>query len=151
MNIQQYYYYKDMDIKSFLVEQINDMLFNFKNNARIIRMIIKHFKFSYRIIYSDLLKEIVIAAKDELVNLLNEIPELLPYVHRDLNEHELRDKIYGGIWGEISEEEWDSSLFPEQLETLHNRYVIKEFLHPVWYKRYWLTAHDTLSYSRREI
>ena len=102
MNIQQYYHYKDMDIKAFLVEQITDMLFNFKNNARIIRMIIKHFKFNYRIIYPALLTDIVAAAKDELVNLLNEIPELLPYVHRDLNEHELRDKIYGGIWGEIS-------------------------------------------------
>ena len=71
MNIQEYYHYKDMEIKTFLIEQITEMLFNFKNNARIIRMVIKHFKFSYRIIYPALLREVVFAAKEELINLLS--------------------------------------------------------------------------------
>ena len=29
--------------------------------------------------------------------------------------------------------------------------MLKEFLHSVWFKRWWLTGHDTLSHTRREI
>lgn len=82
------------------------MLFNFKNNAKIIRTITKHFKFTYRIIYKDLLEEIIKTSKDEMINLLNEIPEILPYIHRDLNDEELKSGLYDGIWGEIKPEEW---------------------------------------------
>lgn len=74
IDIQQYYLFKNSDIKTYLIEQISDMLFNFKNNAKIIRIIIKQFKFAYRIIYKEILEEIISASKEELVNLLNEIP-----------------------------------------------------------------------------
>lgn len=50
------------------------MLFNLKNNAKIIRMVIKHFKFIYRLIYKDLLQDIIVNARDNLIELLNELP-----------------------------------------------------------------------------
>lgn len=73
-------------MKTYLIDQINDMLFNLKNNAKIIRITIKIFKFVYRLLYKNILKEIIINAKDSLIDLLNELPELLPYFHLDLTE-----------------------------------------------------------------
>jgi len=53
-----------MDIKAYLVEEIGEMVNNFKNNAKIIRIMLKKFKFVYRIIYKDLLEEIINVSKD---------------------------------------------------------------------------------------
>jgi len=71
MDIQQYYFFKNLDVKTYILDQINEMLINFKNNAKIIRMTIKDFKFVYRLIYPEILEEIIIFAKDNLINLLN--------------------------------------------------------------------------------
>lgn len=71
MDIQQYYFFKNLDVKTYILDQINEMLINFKNNAKIIRMTIKDFKFVYRLIYPEILEEIIISAKDNLINLLN--------------------------------------------------------------------------------
>ena len=89
MDIQQYYYYKNMDLKAFLIEQISQMLFDLKDHAKSIRIAIKHFKFIYRLIYQEIIEEIIIASKEELIHLLDEIPEILPYFHTDLNDDEL--------------------------------------------------------------
>lgn len=127
------------------------MVFNLKNNAKTIRIIVRHFKFTYRLIYRELLEEIIKTAKDEVINLLNEIPELLPYVHSDLNQEELKSGLYDGIWGEIAGEEWEEALFPEAVENIHNRGVLAEFVRSVWFKRYWLTGHDMTGKSRKDI
>ena len=50
------------------------MLFNLKNNAKIIRLVLKNFKFHYRLIYKDILADIITTAKDNLMDLLNELP-----------------------------------------------------------------------------
>jgi len=71
IDIQQYYFFKNLDVKTYILDQINEMLINFKNNAKIIRMTIKDFKFVYRLIYPQILEEIIISAKDNLINLLN--------------------------------------------------------------------------------
>lgn len=71
MNVQQYYFFKNAEVKSFLVDQIADMLFNLKNNAKVIRIVIRHFKFTYRLIYRPLLEDIIKNAKEEVINLLN--------------------------------------------------------------------------------
>ena len=71
MDIQQYYFFKNLYVKTYILDQINEMLINFKNNAKIIRMTIKDFKFVYRLIYPEILEEIIIFAKDNLINLLN--------------------------------------------------------------------------------
>jgi hypothetical protein len=104
MDVQHYYFFKNADVRSFLVDQIADMLFNLKNNAKVIRIVIRHFKFTYRLIYRDLLEEVLKTAREEVINLLNEIPELLPYIHSDLNGEELKSGLYDGIWGEIAPE-----------------------------------------------
>ena len=64
MDIQQYYFYRNIDIKAFLIEHISDMLFNLKDNAKSIRIIIKTFKFVYRLIYKQIIEEIIIASKE---------------------------------------------------------------------------------------
>jgi hypothetical protein len=71
IDIQQYYFYKNLDVNTYILDQINEMLINFKNNAKIIRMTIKDFKFVYRLIYPQILEQIIISAKDNLINLLN--------------------------------------------------------------------------------
>lgn len=71
MDVQHYYFFKNAEVRSFLVDQISDMIFNLKNNAKVIRIIIRHFKFTYRLIYRDLLEDIIRTAKDEVINLLN--------------------------------------------------------------------------------
>lgn len=71
IDIQQYYFFKNLDVKVYILDQINEMLVNFKNNAKIIRMTIKDFKFIYRLIYPQILEEMIVSAKDNLINLLN--------------------------------------------------------------------------------
>lgn len=115
MDVQHYYFFKNAEVRSFLVDQIADMLFNLKNNAKVIRIVIRHFKFTYRLIYRELLEDVLKTAKDEVINLLNEIPELLPYLHSDLNQEEMKSGLYDGIWGQIAADEWDGALFPEAI------------------------------------
>ena len=47
------------------------MLFNLKNNAKIIRLVLKNFKFLYRLTYKDILADIISIAKENLMDLLN--------------------------------------------------------------------------------
>jgi hypothetical protein len=42
-------------------------------------------------------------------------------------------------------------LFPEAIENIHNRAAVSEFANSVWFKRYWLTAHDMVNRSRKDI
>ena len=83
------------------------MLFNLKNNAKIIRIILKNFNFIYRLIYPKLLEDIITTSKEHLIDLLNEMPEILPYAYHDLSEDERKENLYGGVWGQISPEEWE--------------------------------------------
>ena len=71
IDVHNYFYYKNADIKAFLLDLINDMLFNLKNNAKIIRLVLKNFKFLYRLTYKDILADIISIAKDNLMDLLN--------------------------------------------------------------------------------
>lgn len=57
INIQQYYEYKDFDIKNYLVEKIVDFCVYDKDTKDIeIRMMLRSFKFIYRVIYKDILE-----------------------------------------------------------------------------------------------
>ena len=76
---------------------------------------------------------------------------MLPYVSTDLNEKESKEGLYGGIWGEIESNEWEDSLYPENVENLHNKGVLGEFVESVWFKRHWLTSHGMTCKSRKEI
>jgi len=71
IDVHNYFYYKNADVKVFLLDLINDMLFNLKNNAKIIRIVLKNFKFHYRLVYKEILADIIITAKDNLIDLLN--------------------------------------------------------------------------------
>jgi len=75
INIQQYYEYKDFDIKNYLVEKIVDFCVYDKDTKDIeIRMMLRSFKFIYRVIYKDILEEIIKLCKGKLVILLRSIP-----------------------------------------------------------------------------
>lgn len=121
IDIQHYYQYKNVDVKTSLIEQIYDMLFNLKNNAKIIRITIKIFKFVYRLVYKQLLNEVILTAKECLIDLLNELPEILPYFHHDLTDEERKEGLYEGIWGDVEEVEWERELYPQHIETIHNK------------------------------
>lgn len=67
IDVHNYFHYKNSEVKTFLIDLINDMLFNLKNNAKIIRLVIKHFKFIYRLIYKEILQDIIVNARDNLI------------------------------------------------------------------------------------
>lgn len=58
---------------------IIDLCKHKKDIAKEIRMVIKKFKFSFRIVYEDMFKDIIHAAQNEVLYLLQTIPEILPF------------------------------------------------------------------------
>lgn len=71
-----------MDIKSYLLELIYTFTKHKKDLSTEIRIVLRKFKFAFAIIYEPLLKEIVNTVKEDLLYLLQNIPEILPYEHK---------------------------------------------------------------------
>ena len=73
-----------MDIKSEVMNMVSMMCYEGKIKSSIhIRLLLINFKFVFRTIYKELLHDMIIAAKDKLIILLKEIPEILPFEHED--------------------------------------------------------------------
>lgn len=64
INIQDYKTYEQCDIKSFLVERVTEFCFEKKDTTLNIRLMIRNFKFVFRVIYEELLEEIILSAKN---------------------------------------------------------------------------------------
>jgi hypothetical protein len=62
-----------------LIEFISQFCNEEKDHVLKIRALFKHFRFSLRVIYLDLLSEIVYATKKKFIKALQEIQEILPY------------------------------------------------------------------------
>jgi hypothetical protein len=71
IDVHNYFHYKNIDIKGLLTELISEMVFSLKNNAKIIRLTIKNFKFIYRLIYKEILEDIIHNVKESLIDLFN--------------------------------------------------------------------------------
>ena len=73
-----------------------------------IRMMLRSFKFIYRVIYKEILEEIIKMCKVKLIVLLKHIPELLPFAAKTEAELEPYEEVslYDGIWNSIKDEEW---------------------------------------------
>lgn len=99
INIQNYNHFKTVDIKSMLIEYISQFCNEDKDHVQKIRAIFKHFRFSLRIIYLDILAEVVMATKKKFIKLLQQIPEMLPYSL----ETETGALPLEGIWNEVTE------------------------------------------------
>jgi hypothetical protein len=57
INIQQYYEHKEFDVKNYFVEKIIDLCLYDKDSRKMeIRMMIRNFKFLYRVIYQEILE-----------------------------------------------------------------------------------------------
>lgn len=104
INIQEYTNAIGMDIKAYLIELIYNFIKYKKDLITEIRIVIKKFKFALLSIYDDLLKTIVNTAKEDLLFLLTNIPELLPFTHSasDVNHEEA--SLLTGLWGDFKEE-----------------------------------------------
>lgn len=75
MAIREYQEYKSMEIKSYLISLINQFCHEEKMEVSVsIRFLLKNFRFVYKIIYYELLDEIIRTAKEKLLDLLIEIP-----------------------------------------------------------------------------
>ena len=71
MTIRDYQYYKNMEIKAQLLHYVNQFCHdNKKNVSKNIRFLLRNFKFVFRTIYEDILKEIIITANTKLLQLL---------------------------------------------------------------------------------
>jgi hypothetical protein len=86
INIQNYNYYKSVDIKSMFYELISRYCNEEKDEIMKIRMVLRHFKFSLRINYQEILEEIITKTKKKFLKILEAIPELLPYEHSFEND-----------------------------------------------------------------
>lgn len=74
INIQNYNYYKTVDIKSMLYEFISTYCNEEKNVITKIRVVLKYFKFSLRINYQEILEEIISKTKKKFLKILEAIP-----------------------------------------------------------------------------
>lgn len=102
INIQNYNYYKTLDVKSMLFEMINRFCNDDKDEINKIRILIKHFKFPLRIDYQEVLAEIIANTKKKFLKVLSALPELLPY--EPPSDSTLDDiSLMSGIWSPISE------------------------------------------------
>jgi hypothetical protein len=61
-----------------------------------IRIFLKSFRFIFRIIYKQLIEDIISTSKGNLIKLLENFPEILPYKHilKDDDDYSL----YEGVW-----------------------------------------------------
>lgn len=78
INIQNYNYYRSMDIRGFFLELVGQLCNEDKNTTAKIRALLKHFRFPLKVIYLDLLADIINATKKKFLKLLQTVPELLP-------------------------------------------------------------------------
>jgi hypothetical protein len=111
--IQEFYEYKNFDIKGYLIDHVNMFCHERKNTITKIRLILRAFRFVYRVIYRELLEDIIISAKTNLLALLQALPEILPYTKHASSDEEI--SLYEGIWREISKSEWESNLHLEKV------------------------------------
>lgn len=78
INIQEYTSTSQMDVKAYLLEMIYNLCKFKKDKVREIRMVLRKFRVGLRYGYIELLKEIVGNAREELLFLLKNVPEILP-------------------------------------------------------------------------
>lgn len=70
-----------MQIKTQLITHINQFCHEgIKNVSKNIRFLLRNFRFVFRIVYWNLLEEVISNANLKLLELLKEFPELLPYI-----------------------------------------------------------------------
>lgn len=139
-----------MEIKSELISLVNQFCHEGKKNlSRNIRFLLRNFKFVFRIIYYQLLDEIIKTAKSKLLDLLTEIPELLPYYppERETTLH-IPPGFYEGVWPEINRQEWNTSLYIDAITTIDNKeIVLEQVIKNINFKRNWLSQHDMVIWS----
>ena len=70
---------KELNIQDHLIELMKELCFEKKEVAYKIRLILSTFKFHLRMIYPTLLQKTITALGAKFLNLLEEIPEILPY------------------------------------------------------------------------
>ena len=84
IDIQQYFNCSNMDLKTYFLELAFKLCFEEKNLSAELRLLLRSFRFPLRIIYKELLADLIVQSKHKLINFLKAIPEILPYEHSDL-------------------------------------------------------------------
>jgi hypothetical protein len=74
ITIQQFYEYKNFDIKGYFIDHVNMFCQDKKDTVMKMRLILRAFKFVYRVIYRQLLDDIIVNAKTNLLAFLQAIP-----------------------------------------------------------------------------
>lgn len=142
-----------MEIKQEVISLVSQFCHEDKKSfSKNIRFLLRNFKFVFRIIYHELLGEIIEAASHQILVLLTEIPELLPYTppeeERPIN---IPPGYYEGVWTSISNREWDDSLYIDAISTIDNKEVMTDVIKSISFRRNWLSLHDMVIDSRESI
>jgi hypothetical protein len=74
ITIQQFYEYKNFDIKGYFIDHVNMFCQDKRDAVMKMRLILRTFKFVYRVIYRQLLDDIIVNAKTNLLAFLQAIP-----------------------------------------------------------------------------
>ena len=152
IDIQEYTNVVQMDVRAYLLELVYNMCKFKKDFVMEVRIIIRKFRFALRHIYLDLLHDIATTVKEDLLYLLQNIPELLPYEHTfPEGQAPIEPLLYRGVFAPLSDEDWDRTTHVNTVATIYNRDMLEEFSRTVWVKRNWLTYHDMVFQTRQEI
>ncbi len=145
ISIKDYYQYGEMSIFQQIISLISIYLEK-KSEDSIFKLktILKHFKLLFRLNYMEIIEKIIVVCKLRLIQILEILPELLPCV---IDE----EKGGLGLWKDISEEEKEGNVFINDLMTIDNREVIKEFPVHLWFKRHVNSRHGVILIKKDQI
>ena len=111
-----------------------------------IRIFFDIFCFSFRFNYSEILEKIIKVAKNNLLFLLSNMKELLPYIDDPDSTH------YDGVFREISPMEWKLSLYNATVYTIDSKDLyFNKIIKSLWFKRNKWTLHDTVTETKEKI
>lgn len=72
--VHDYYELKNLEIPSGLIALINELCVEGKDVVHKIRFLVSFFKFSLRIVYMDLLEEVIRSLKEKVYILFQKVP-----------------------------------------------------------------------------
>lgn len=142
---------KKMQLQSQLVECANRLCFEDKlQYVKVMRLLLKNFRIIFTINYRSVLADLVKKMQDKLVVLLKNMPQILPFGHGSAGNKQEQD-LCQGIWGDITDEEWKSDLFIDNITTIYNKSILQDLIKQVQFKRHHYSVYGLILLSRSQL
>ena len=110
IDIQQYVQSSKFQLKSHFLEYVTKICNDAKDmEIEKFRIFMREFRFPLRIMYTQLIEDLIIQAKKKLINFLKIIPQILPFQY-PLDQSMADYSLYQGLWSKIQKDEWSKNL-----------------------------------------